>query len=587
MSYLKKILFVKFSKLDYMCLLILGIITIIIRLIIIMKAPFIYAQDAYRYIDDARDFASSGMLPFGTGMTFVIVLGCFFKVLNPFFKEIFTARILVLFFSVTSVFSIYLIGWKFSGRVFGLLVAFFASIEPYFLKYSIVPYTEYFTITLALLCLFLINIEKKYVDILMLILIYILIFLRFEIYLSIFIPLLFMHLQRDIKLFMHHNKKNNIINKCIKICFYFLMYFLPLIGFIHYWSYIKPFNIINNFLIFFKLYIIKFTLNSIFSFYENNSLNLIICFFAGIGAFFMLLNYFEKYKLESKNTLKFKNIENKFFLNIIVKLSKHKKDSKPYLNILFFIFMFFIMNIIIITLLQINYDWNYYIPLSDINNLDVLRTAIKIKNKLHDRYLIVPRLLMNYPITYCIYFILKKSFLIKLRNLKFNKIILLLIIPICFLYVYHPFIMYNKGMTYSIDSSKSISTYVKTSDWLTSKLKNDEIAIVPAFEIFNVLKPELRENLIDFKSIWDSTGVMYHERSSQEKLQKLHYDFNELIKNSRVKYVVQDWSDPYAKYIFDQNYELYTLIRKVEEFPFILSTGWSDKIIIYQKIQNP
>lgn len=145
--------------------------------------------------------------------------------------------------------------------------------------------------------------------------------------------------------------------------------------------------------------------------------------------------------------------------------------------------------------------------------------------------------------------------------------------------------MWETGLSYSKDSSVAMGTFVTVSEWLSKNLEQEEIAVVPSLDIFLVLNPELRDNFVDYQSIWDSANISFQERSSPETLLELHEYFNNFLEeNPRVRYLVLDWVSPYARYIFEENYNLQTLVKEIKTIPFMLSTGWSSKITIYERV---
>jgi len=148
--------------------------------------------------------------------------------------------------------------------------------------------------------------------------------------------------------------------------------------------------------------------------------------------------------------------------------------------------------------------------------------------------------------------------------------------------------MWQGALTSSRDVSTAMGTFVEASEWLSERLRQDEIAVVPSPEVFYVLNPELRGKLVDYKSLWDSARVSFRERGNLEKLLRLRwYLINFLQGNLSVRYIVRDWGEPYAKHLFEApiNDELMLLLREVKVIPFTLSTGWSSKITIYQRAQ--
>ena len=75
------------------------------------------------------------------------------------------------------------------------------------------------------------------------------------------------------------------------------------------------------------------------------------------------------------------------------------------------IILIFFINMIVIMLLNIGYEWEFYISSSNINNIDILRKAILIKKHIHDRYLILPKILISYPFSYTLSVVIKECIL--------------------------------------------------------------------------------------------------------------------------------------------------------------------------------
>ena len=149
--------------------------------------------------------------------------------------------------------------------------------------------------------------------------------------------------------------------------------------------------------------------------------------------------------------------------------------------------------------------------------------------------------------------------------------------------------MWQKALKLSNDGSTSLSTFVEASNWLSKNLKDDQVALTPMPDVFYILNPELKEKLIHYKSVWDSAGIILQANTTKDEILKVRSNLLKFLKeNSKIKYVVRDWIDPYAKNLYEVNVndELMILLQEVEEFSFTLSTGWSDKITIYEKAQN-
>ena len=184
----------------------------------------------------------------------------------------------------------------------------------------------------------------------------------------------------------------------------------------------------------------------------------------------------------------------------------------------------------------------------------------------------------------CRRFILKLS----IKNRSRAAALLLLFVSISSLYGFHNVSMWQKASTLSNDGSASLSAFVEASDWLSKKLGQDEIALVPMRDVFYALNPQMRDKLIDYKSLWSSAGVILQANTTKEEVLKVRSHFIYFLKeNPLIKYVVRDWVDPYAKRLFEAvaNDELIFLLREVKTIPFTLSTGWSSKVTIYERVQ--
>jgi len=148
--------------------------------------------------------------------------------------------------------------------------------------------------------------------------------------------------------------------------------------------------------------------------------------------------------------------------------------------------------------------------------------------------------------------------------------------------------MWYKGLTYSRDGSISLGAFVEASEFLSENLKQGETALVSMLDVFYILDPELRGKLVGYHSIWVSAGVILQANTTKEEILKVRSYFVKFLKeNLQVKFIVRDWVDPYAKHLYEANVtdELMILIREAKVIPFALSTGWSSKITIYERVQ--
>jgi hypothetical protein len=148
--------------------------------------------------------------------------------------------------------------------------------------------------------------------------------------------------------------------------------------------------------------------------------------------------------------------------------------------------------------------------------------------------------------------------------------------------------MWQKASTLSGDSSTSLGAFVGAPEFLSKNLGQNEVALVPMIDVFYALNPGLHDKLIDYKALWDSAGVvLMADTTTSEVLRVRNYFIDFLKKNSQVKYIVRDWVDPYDIRIYELNVkdELMLLLHEMKMLPFMLSTGWSNQVTIYNRVQ--
>ena len=394
--------FRRISKLDVICILLLSTITTIVRLFLIWNAPFMYAQDAYRYLSEARDFASSGTIQFRTGTTFVLFLAAFLKIFGPVLGEIFASRLLMLITSSLLVIILYFFGLRMSGRSLGLLVAIAATFEPIFLEYSIVPYTESFAISMGLIALYFAASDKKLPTILAPIFFYLAILTRLELYFPLLIPILVFCFYKKLKI----RSKQGVTRARLITSFVLttLVYLIPFIGLYQYGLSWGSIGIVERFALFLKPDLLKITVESSFRFYDQQFLNQTIYVFVGLGIALALLNIVAD--------VKFKKTGKTFPILIRYKRAESIKDALFSDNVVtaFSLFLVFAIYVVFLTVLGFSYEWAFYVAPSDMANLDILSKALIIIPRLHERYLILPRLLISYPLAYTLSVVVQKVY---------------------------------------------------------------------------------------------------------------------------------------------------------------------------------
>jgi hypothetical protein len=386
------------SKPDSVCILILLSAVISTRLILILNTPFLYGQDAYLYLGQARDFASTGAIEFKEGMPFVFFLGGFVKVFGPLVGEIYASRFFVVLASVILVIIIYLFGLRMSGRLLGLSAALLATFEPLFLLWSTVPYREVFAYSLGLLALYFTISDRRGQTVLSLVFFYLAIFTRSELYLALVVPILILYFRKALKVRSKEGLRASFI---VPLVFAMLLFVLPSVGIFLYVQSWGAFGLVPRVALFLTPELLSRTIESSFRFYDQQLLNRAIYAFVGLVLVLGVLKTFihVSYKKEEK---KFPIL----LQNGGVSRIKDALFSDSGITAVS-LFLFSVVYIIVLTIFAYGYNWAFYVPPSDRANLDILRAAVIITS-LPERYLMLLRLLICYPLAYPLVLVVRK-----------------------------------------------------------------------------------------------------------------------------------------------------------------------------------
>jgi hypothetical protein len=356
-------------------IIILLSLTVITRLLLITIVPNVYNIDAYTYIYKATGLALTGKINLAIGIPFEVFLGIFIKIGFTFGIDAITAsRICMLLISCLLVSILYLLGVKLSGRLFGFSAALLMIFEPYFISYSIVPYTDVFAVTLALCAIYFALSNNWHRYILVPIFFYLTVATRAEFYPSLVIPILFLYFYKLGKI----NSKKTILLGMLAL----VIYILPAL-----WIYPRAvlgrFSIFQRFSLFLKPDSLKITLYDSFGQFNQPILNIIIFFLITAGICLALVNLF-KPKISTQRTGERLKISRKNFIKsegLILGLS---------------LGLFFILHVIVLTVYGFGYE--------------VIGNTVQIASTLPERYLILPSLLLIYPLVYPLTFIIKKIY---------------------------------------------------------------------------------------------------------------------------------------------------------------------------------
>ena len=366
----------------HVAIILLVSFTVVTRLLLIMNAPAIYHFDSYTYISKAISFSSRGEIQFGAGAPFVISLGVLLYIFGSTFGAIMVSRLLMLLMSALLVYVIYLFGLRISGKILGFIAALIAIFEPFFLSYSIVPHNDVFVVSLGLAALYLATSKKiKFHYVLSLILFYIVIFTRPEFSVVLVFPLLILSFLKHLKVVS--------VRTMIKFVFFSSLFVLPYIWVSILYPTVTRFGIIEKFSLFLKPELLKLTLESLFEFYDQAFLNQIFFALVMLGVGGALLNTLDKFVIFEKR--------GKIFL---VKRKKDKSIREVFLSdrivVAFCLFLLFLMYIIILTV----YGYGYVI----------VDGTLIIRKWFPERYLILTRLLLSYPLAYVLSMVVKEVY---------------------------------------------------------------------------------------------------------------------------------------------------------------------------------
>lgn len=349
----------------------LATLTIITRLLLIAKASFIYNFDSYTYIYKAIDFASRGEIQLSAGMPFVIVLGVFFRIFGSTFGAILISRFLMLLMSTLLVCIIYLFGLKMSTKTFGFFAALLAIFEPYFFSYSIVPHNDVFVVAMGLVAFYFAASNTKFRYVLSPVFFYIAVFTRPEVYMILIVPLLMTSFLKHLRI--------SSVRDMVSFVFFSSLFVLPSVWVYSIYSAVTRFGLIEKLTLFLQPELLNTTLKSAFDFYDSEFLNQAFFALIVLGlvlGFFNLVTQFIGFERNGKR--------------LFIKKKKHESIKDVFLSdrvvVAFSLLLMFVLHIVVLTV----YGYGYVI----------VGGVIEITAASPDRYLILSRLLMSYPLAY-------------------------------------------------------------------------------------------------------------------------------------------------------------------------------------------
>lgn len=339
-----------------------------------MNAPFMYFFDSYGYVNQALDFVHNGQINFGPSMPFILSLSFFLKLFSWLAPPVSIVQSVMISFSAMTVLTLYFIGKKMAGTLFAFIASIFAAFEQYFLSFSIVGHNDVFAIAMGLGSFYFVTVNKKLHYVISPFLFYFAVGTRPELYPVFVVPIILFN--------VYKNWKSNLRQKMLLAVYLTVVYMLPAL-----WIYtVLPnytrFSPIQRIILFLNPELFGVALTSIFNFYSQDSLNYIfvlLCFFGVLTWFVHVYSDFVKHKGSeylSQTKLWFK--ESGKLIRMLLNLE----------SVVIGICICLIFGIYVLVL--VTYGFGYVI--TD-DKLVIIKT-------LSERYLILPRLLLSFSLTY-------------------------------------------------------------------------------------------------------------------------------------------------------------------------------------------
>ena len=395
---------IRISKKDIICLFIILSITLVVRVFLITEAPSLYGQDAYNYLNSAHNFASTGYIKIEAGFPFIVFLGVFLKLLTPIVGAIVASRLFMLAMTSLLVSISYFIGSKISGKLFGLTVALVATFEPYFRMYSIVPYNDVFAIAMGLLAFYCACLSNRLVKYLFSpVFFYIAIFTRLDLYFALILPVFIIYLFTQTKA---DNWRQNRFAKLGYCVLFAAIYLLPSLVLYYLAQPYGRLGIFERISLFLRPDLFSTVLNSSTTFSSFQLINHFVLLLAILGVVLSLLAMFVSVDISRRRAWR---LLMTFRLKSCGNIIRRTLSSVHRVFALCLLLAFF-SEVLALTIGGFNYSWAFLVDNKSLSNLDLLRQAVVITPELHNRYLILPMLLMGYPIAYPLYKVLRKVY---------------------------------------------------------------------------------------------------------------------------------------------------------------------------------
>jgi hypothetical protein len=395
-------------RIEIVCIIVVVVATLLARLFLIGKAPFVYGQDAYNYINSASSFASTGKFSFEAGFPFIVILGAFLRFFNSIATPIIASRVFMLINSSLLAVLCYLIGSKMCGRLFGIIAALVITFEPYFLTFSIVAYNNVFAVSAGLFAFyFLLTNNKLLKYILAPLFFYLGVFTRPDLYFALILPIIAIHLWSQTRTSKEQPRRYRLT---LMWSSFALIYFIPALVLYYF---IQPYGrigIIERIAVFLRPDLINTVITASFSFSPNLFLNQLSILLVALGLFLLMLKttVVEASFVRDKSN----HLRLTFRTKSLSVLRRTILSSKSL--VAFCLLLAFFMEVFALTLWGFNYTWAFTVDNQTLSNVAILKQAIVIIPQLHERYAIFPMLIIAFPLAYPLYFTIEKI-VVKIR----------------------------------------------------------------------------------------------------------------------------------------------------------------------------
>ncbi|MGI0016706.1 MAG: hypothetical protein ACREBU_25055, partial [Nitrososphaera sp.] len=137
------------------------------------------------------------------------------------------------------------------------------------------------------------------------------------------------------------------------------------------------------------------------------------------------------------------------------------------------------------------------------------------------------------------------------------------------------------------EHSVAQGSFEDATNWLVANMGQEDIAIVPSPYVFTTFSNDLRDSIVDYKSLWDQTGVILRANTTDDEVSIVQQELLRYVAtNQKVKFVVLDWVDPYETRIF-KNRSCDDLgpgvLKQAKIFSFMLPhSKWQSSLVVCQ-----